>query len=97
MTSEQRIGAARSAAARASNNVRPPLPPAPGGASASASVNETTGPGGTTLRIVSAHADLTGQRQLAWVADAGHAVGDALCTQDFRLSAGRRSRTSPTC
>ncbi|WP_433080564.1 hypothetical protein ACQP1P_43460 [Dactylosporangium sp. CA-052675] len=89
MTSEQRIGAARSAAAMASNNVRQPLPPAPGGASASASVSETTSPDRTTLRIVSARADLTGQRELAWVADDGHAVGDAHCSQNFRLSANQ--------
>src|SRR5690348_5422495 len=33
-----------------------------------------------TLKVVTAHTDLTGQRELAWAADAGHPVGDARCT-----------------
>jgi hypothetical protein len=59
-----------------------------------------------TLRVISAYGDLTGKRELAWAADAGHPVGAARCTQNFKFNpgtrVGRRStmllcwRTSPT-
>jgi len=59
-----------------------------------------------TLRVISAYGDLTGKRELAWAADAGHPVGTARCTQNFKFNpgtrVGRRStmllcwRTSPT-
>jgi hypothetical protein len=58
------------------------------------------------IRVVSARTDLTGQRELAWAADQGHAVGSARCTQNFHFDpgspAGERKtlllcwRTSPT-
>jgi len=49
-----------------------------------------------TLRVVSARGDLTGQRELAWVADAGHPVGDALCSQNFRFNPGSSAGPRPT-
>lgn len=49
-----------------------------------------------TLRVVSARADLTGQRELAWVADSGYRVGTARCTQNFRLPPGTPARVRPT-
>ena len=39
-------------------------------------------------------ADLTGQGQLAWAADAGHPVGNARCTQNFRFNPKRRPRNA---
>jgi len=49
-----------------------------------------------TLRVVSANSDLTGQRELAWVADKGQPVGDARCTQNFRIGPGAPARVRPT-
>jgi hypothetical protein len=49
-----------------------------------------------TLRVVSAQADLTGQGELAWAADAGTPVGDARCTQNFRFNPGSRVGERPT-
>jgi hypothetical protein len=42
---------------------------------------------GATLRLVSALGDLTGRRELSWVADAGLSVGDGYCSQNFHYSA----------
>ena len=49
-----------------------------------------------TLRVVSAYGDLTGKRELAWVADAGHVVGAARCTQNFKFNAEARAGVRPT-
>jgi hypothetical protein len=49
-----------------------------------------------TLRVVTARADLTGQRELAWAADAGHRVGTSRCTQNFRFSADTPAGERPT-
>jgi hypothetical protein len=49
-----------------------------------------------TMRVVSARADLSGQRELAWAADAGHRVGDAKCTQNFRFNPDSSARVRPT-
>ncbi|MDT4989798.1 MAG: hypothetical protein QOI74_3892 [Micromonosporaceae bacterium] len=49
-----------------------------------------------TLRVVSARADLTGQGELAWAADAGTPVRDARCTQNFRFNPGSRVGERPT-
>jgi hypothetical protein len=49
-----------------------------------------------TLRVVSARSDLSGQRELAWAADAGRVVGDARCTQNFRFNAASRAGVRPT-
>jgi hypothetical protein len=49
-----------------------------------------------TLKVVSAHGDLTGQRELAWAADAGHAVGAARCTQNFRINPQSKAGIRPT-
>jgi hypothetical protein len=51
---------------------------------------------GGTLKVVSARADLTGQRELAWVADGGRTVGDAECSQKIRLSPDAPARVRPT-
>jgi hypothetical protein len=46
-----------------------------------------------TLRIVSARADLTGQRELSLVADVGKPVGNASCSQNIRVHAGAKPET----
>jgi hypothetical protein len=40
----------------------------------------------STMRLVSAPGDLSGQRELAWVADQGSPVGAARCSQRFRFA-----------
>jgi hypothetical protein len=40
------------------------------------------------MRIRTARYDLTGQYELAWAADGGEQVGNARCTQKFRLGGG---------
>jgi hypothetical protein len=49
-----------------------------------------------TLRIVSAHGDLTGQRELKWAADTGHPVGTARCTKKFRIGNQPSASVKPT-
>jgi hypothetical protein len=51
---------------------------------------------GGTLKVVSARGDLTGYQELAWVGDNGEAVGDARCTQQFRLSNDVKATKRPT-
>ncbi|MGW4940291.1 hypothetical protein ACWEOZ_01685 [Actinoplanes sp. NPDC004185] len=47
-----------------------------------------------TLRIVSARTDLTGQRELALVADGGEPVGNAFCSQNIKAHAGAEVETN---
>jgi hypothetical protein len=51
---------------------------------------------GGTLKVVSARGDLTGYQELAWVGDDGEAVGDARCSQQFRLSNDVKATKRPT-
>jgi hypothetical protein len=51
---------------------------------------------GTTLRVISARGDLTGQREIAWVADDGKKVGDARCSQTIQLSPDVKPARKPT-
>lgn len=51
---------------------------------------------GQTLRIVTARGDLTGQRELTWAGDNGHAVGAARCTRTFKLSPDQPASTRET-
>ena len=46
-----------------------------------------------TLRIVSARTDLTGQRELALVADEGKPVGNAFCSQNIKAHATAKAKT----
>ncbi|GAA3959518.1 hypothetical protein [Actinoplanes auranticolor] len=86
----KRIAEARAAAAKDSVPILPALPAPtvaeiPDAAVAvrdSKSVPKDKG----TMRVVSARGDLTGQRELAWVADDGEKVGKARCSQTVRLS-----------
>ncbi|MGA5302435.1 hypothetical protein ACPCHT_21080 [Nucisporomicrobium flavum] len=49
-----------------------------------------------SMKVVSARLDLTGQRELALVADKGEKVGDASCTQKIRVSPDMPARVRPT-
>ncbi|GAA0730093.1 hypothetical protein Drose_33400 [Dactylosporangium roseum] len=48
-----------------------------------------------TLRVVSGRTDLTGQRELGWVAGQGEPFGSARCTQELRLVPGGPVVTKP--
>jgi hypothetical protein len=41
---------------------------------------------GRTLKVVSARGDLSHEREMVWAADQGEAVGEARCTQNFKIS-----------
>jgi len=49
-----------------------------------------------SIRAAAARADLSGKLELGWAADAGHAVGDATCTQNVQLVPGGRVAVRPT-
>ena len=95
-TRAQMIDEAKGAAAKA-DNVRRPNPPkiVPADAKVTVTQSGSLAEGGT-LKVVSARADLTGQRELGIVADEGRAVGDARCTQNIRFSEGQPAQEKPT-
>jgi len=73
---------------------RPPIHP---NASVEPTISESGSPTDRrTLRVVSARGDLTGSRELLWVADGGHAVGKARCSQRFRFSPDAAVSEKPT-
>jgi hypothetical protein len=87
--------ASASASASAATSV-PAVHPTPGATAApssrlAAGVSVLVSASGTlpkdhqTLTVVYAKGDLTGHRELTWVADGGHAVGSARCSQKFRV------------
>ena len=88
-----------SRAATDGSQVRRPLPNDPFRVPPSALHKEAVGSlreEGWYMRIVSARTDLTGQRELAWVADAGRQVGRARCTQKITLSPNVPPQVRPT-
>ena len=95
-TRAQLMEEAKGTAAKA-DNVRRPNPPKIVPADAKVTVTESGSLAeGGTLKVVSARADLTGQRELSIVADEGVAVGAARCTQNVRFSAGAPAQEKPT-
>jgi hypothetical protein len=50
---------------------------------------------GRTLRVVSARGDLTGQRELGWVAGGARAYGDATCSQTVQFANSGSPRKVP--
>jgi hypothetical protein len=97
-TAAERVAAARSAAARDGVKVQRPLPAATTAGplkdltvTDSGSLRDDRG----TLRIVSARNDLTGYKELAWVADDGAPVGSARCSQTFRFANNARPARKP--
>jgi hypothetical protein len=99
-TTQEIIAAVKGAAARATGNVK--RPPAPAGtavtdAEVTVAQSGSLRDAGGTLRVVSARRDLTGQRELSWVAgQKGEKVGDARCTQSIRVSPDVPLRERPT-
>ncbi|WP_148308129.1 hypothetical protein [Actinoplanes friuliensis] len=100
-TRQEEIDALRKLAANKDSDVTRPLPPAAGGYQVPegevklrtyGSVRTT----GETLKVYSAKDDLTGQKELAWVADGGESVGDARCTQKIRVSPDAPAKERPT-
>ena len=96
-TARERIQAAREAAAKNGVEVQRPLP-----AANSPVVRElrVTNSGslkedGRTLRVVSARGDLSGYKELAWVADGGEKVGAATCSQTFRFASNAEAERKP--
>ena len=53
------------------------------------------GPSNFTIRVVSAHYDLTGRSELLAAADQGHVVGGARCTRNLRVGAGAAPEVRP--
>lgn len=51
---------------------------------------------GKMLRVVSAAQDLTGYKELAWVADEGEKVGSSRCSQTLKMSNEQEPRVRPT-
>jgi hypothetical protein len=99
-TDAQRVADARNAA-KAGPKVLQPLPHNPDGMHVAADDIKvktfgTVHEDHKTLRVVSARGDLSGQHELGWVADAGEAVGDAQCSQNFRFAGGRPVVEKPT-
>ena len=88
-TSEQaRVSAARKSVALGEASIGHPLPKKPVAPMRDVRVTQTGNlkKDGGILRVVSSRSDLTGQRELAWIADRGDPIGDARCTQKIRLS-----------
>ncbi|GIF17757.1 hypothetical protein Ate02nite_04870 [Paractinoplanes tereljensis] len=97
-TPEERIKAAREAATKDGVGVKHPRTQETvtvkddGGVVESNSGSLKTG---GSMRIVSAPFDLTGRRELAWVAGKGRKVGNAECTDKIQLSNEDKPETRP--
>ncbi|GIM97774.1 hypothetical protein [Paractinoplanes toevensis] len=96
---QKRIKAAREAAAKARNPVRHARTAASVAAPERGNVTVTnTGSlkEGGSMRVVSAPYDLTGQREMLWIAEPGRRVGDARCTSTIQLSNEGEPAERPT-
>jgi hypothetical protein len=86
-SAEQEVRDAREAAAK---DGVPLMRPRPTTTLAAAAVTATDSGSlkkdGTTLRLVSARGDLTGQRELGWVAGGAKRYGDATCSQTMQFA-----------
>jgi len=92
-----RVAAIREAAKKHTVPITRPLPQSTGELAGEVTVT-TSGSvqrDGRTMRLISARADLTGQRELAWVADGGEPVGKARCSQTFRLASNVEPARKP--
>jgi hypothetical protein len=104
-TVEDRAKVARNANKQRGTEVRRPLNTTPEGARAAAATAgvqvrlKTYGSvqkDKETLKVYSAKDDLTGYRELGWVAGDGEKVGDSRCSQSIRLSNNQVARVRPT-
>ncbi|UQU66936.1 hypothetical protein COUCH_11955 [Couchioplanes caeruleus] len=99
-TTKEQIEAVKGAAVKnTTQRIRRPLPPAADAVSDEDLTVATIGSlkdDKSSIRVVSARLDLTGQRELGWVADKGQKVGAASCTQKIRVSPDMPARVRPT-
>jgi hypothetical protein len=79
---------------------KPPATPMPVAAAADVPVSRATigsvPRDGHMIQVYAARTDLSHARQMTWVADDGFPVGDARCSQTFRLSAYQAPKERPT-
>ncbi|WP_433720453.1 hypothetical protein ACQP2Y_35630 [Actinoplanes sp. CA-051413] len=94
-TVEERVAAVRSTAARKGPGVLRPLP-SPATVAADDVAVTTSAQDGGTIKVVSARQDLTGYKELGWVAGRGDKVGTARCSDTIRLSADVAATEHPT-
>ncbi|MET0417221.1 MAG: hypothetical protein ABW022_14515, partial [Actinoplanes sp.] len=96
-TDTERVASARAAATNSVKIQHPLLPQAAPVPESKLNVTELGNPDepGRTLRLVTAKADLRGQNELAWVADAGKPVGSATCSQQVRFANQAKSAHKP--
>jgi hypothetical protein len=92
---QERVAAVRSTAAKKGPGVLRPLPSPADVAAADVTVTTSAQDGGT-IKVVSARQDLTGYRELGWVADRGDEVGTARCSDTIRLSPDAAATEHPT-
>jgi hypothetical protein len=96
---DERIKAARAAAAADGHPVQRPLTPSKAVAKAGPVTTKVIGSlakDGATMRVLSAKHDLSGEREMLWAADDGVPVGNARCTQNFHFSNNRVPGERPT-
>jgi hypothetical protein len=98
---KQRLSDARSANSRLGTEARTPLTSTTGGYVADSSKIRTESFGSLqtdhkTMRVVSAPLDLSGQRELAWVADRGKPYRGAWCSQKIKMSNNVKAAVRPT-
>lgn len=97
----ERVRKAREAAEKEGVKITRPLPASanPAGAAAEAAAKEVTvgsAKEGGTMRIVTVRGDLTGQRELGWVAGGIERHGDASCSQTFKLYNEQEPKVRPS-
>jgi hypothetical protein len=100
-TVKERVDQARSANERLGTEVRSPLTSKVGGYVADPSKIKVETIGTVSkdrrqMRVVSAPLDLTGQRELAWVADGGEPYRGAHCSQTIKMSNNAEAKVRPT-
>jgi hypothetical protein len=95
---EEEIKKAREKAAQDGHPLQRAITKAPGVAAMSEPVASRNVPRKDgSLRITTAKFDLTGQRELLWVADKGKSAGDGIhCTQNFKFSNNNQATVRPT-
>jgi hypothetical protein len=96
---EERIRAAREAAAKNGVSIKHPRTATSVGSEDTGGIIEKNVGSlkeGGSMRIVSAPYDLTGQREMLWAADAGHRVGNVKCSNKLQLSNEDEAKERPT-
>ncbi|MEV4279502.1 hypothetical protein [Actinoplanes xinjiangensis] len=97
----ERVRKAREAAAKDGVEITRPLPARtenPAGEAAARAAEEVTigsAKEGGTMRIVTVRGDLTGQREIGWVAGGVKKHGEVECSQRFRLYNEQEPKTRP--